>query len=140
MNKIKRLVAMMLAVIMSVTVLPQTQIQIKAATGTASLVNIGQLGTVNIGDKSESGTWLKTLVNNKPVFCLDLGKACHTGDVYVSSTSEISSDSTNAKTAALPCFGAGGGFVFYAGDLIVVLFKIVHGTYQPGIVLQGGRF
>ena len=98
MNKIKRLVAMMLAVIMSVTVLPHTQI--KASTGTASLVNIGQLGTVNIGDKSESGTWLKTLVNNKPVFCLDLGKACHTGDVYVSSTSEISSDSTNAKTAA----------------------------------------
>lgn len=64
---------MMLAVIMSVTVLPHTQI--KASTGTASLVNIGQLGTVNIGDKSESGTWLKTLVNNKPVFCLDLGKA-----------------------------------------------------------------
>ena len=95
MNKIKRLVAMMLAVIMSVTVLPHTQI--KASTGTASLVNIGQLGTVNIGDKSESGTWLKTLVNNKPVFCLDLGKACHTGDVYVSSTSEISSDSTNAN-------------------------------------------
>ena len=88
---------MMLAVIMSVTVLPQTQI--KASTGTASLVNIGQLGTVNIGDKSESGTWLKTLVNKKSVFCLDLGKACHSGDVYVSSTSEIASDSTNAKTA-----------------------------------------
>ena len=30
-------------------------------TGTASLVNIGQLGTVNIGDKSESGTWLKNI-------------------------------------------------------------------------------
>lgn len=41
-----------------------------------------------------------------------------------------------ARTA--PC-GA-GIFCFYAGDLIVVLFKIVHGTYQPGIVLQGGRF
>ena len=27
------------------------------------LVNIGQLGTVNIGEKSESGTWLKTMVN-----------------------------------------------------------------------------
>ena len=33
----------------------------------------------------------------------------------VSSTSEISSDSTNAKTAALPCFGAGGSFVFLCG-------------------------
>ena len=99
MNKIKRIVAVMLAVIMSVTVLPQPVTKVQAATGTASLVNIGQLGTVNIGSKSESGTWLKTMVNGKPVFCLDLGKACHTGDVYISSTSEISSDSSSAKTA-----------------------------------------
>lgn len=90
---------MMLVVIMSITVLPQSATNVNAATGTASLSNIGQLGTVNIGSKSESGTWLKTMVNGKPVFCMDLGKACHTGDVYVSSTSEISSDSSSAKIA-----------------------------------------
>lgn len=90
---------MMLAVIMSITALPQSITKVQAATGTASLVNIGQLGTVTIGSKSESGTWLKTMVNGKAVFCLDLGKACHTGDVYVSSTSEISSDSSSAKTS-----------------------------------------
>ena len=100
MNKLKRILAMMLAVIMSVTVLPQSVTSVHAATGYASLANIGQLGTVNIGNKSESGTWLKTMVNGKAVFCLDLGKACHTGDVYVSSTSQISSDSSSAKTAA----------------------------------------
>lgn len=99
MNKLKRILAMMLAVIMSVTVLPQSVTSVHAATGYASLANIGQLGTVNIGNKSESGTWLKTMVNGKAVFCLDLGKACHTGDVYVSSTSQISSDSSSAKTA-----------------------------------------
>lgn len=97
MKRLKRIMAMVLAVVMSVTVLPQ--MAVNAATGYASLSNIGQLGTVNIGSKSESGTWLKTMVNGKAVFCLDLGKACHTGDVYVSSTSEISSDSSSAKTA-----------------------------------------
>ena len=81
MNKIKRIVAMMLAIVMSITVLPQSTKKVQAATGKASLVNIGRLGTVNIGEKSESGTWLKTMVNGKPVFCKDLGKACHTGDV-----------------------------------------------------------
>ena len=97
MKRLKRIMAMVLAVIMSITVLPQQAVN--AATGYASLSNIGQLGTVNIGSKSESGTWLKTMVNGKAVFCLDLGKACHTGDVYVSSTSEISSDSSSAKNA-----------------------------------------
>ena len=67
MNKIKRIVAMMLAIVMSITVLPQSTKKVQAATGKASLVNIGQLGTVNIGEKSESGTWLKTMVNGKPV-------------------------------------------------------------------------
>lgn len=97
MNKIKRIVAMMLAIVMSITVLPQSTKKVQAATGEASLVNIGRLGTVNIGEKSESGTWLKTMVNGKPVFCQDLGKACHTGDVYVSSNDEISSDNSNKK-------------------------------------------
>ena len=97
MNKIKRIVAMMLAIVMSITVLPQSTKKVQAATGKASLVNIGRLGTVNIGEKSESGTWLKTMVNGKPVFCQDLGKACHTGDVYVSSNDEISSDNSNKK-------------------------------------------
>lgn len=99
MNKLKRMLAMVLAVIMSITVLPQTATKVQAATGYASLANIGQLGTVNIGSKSESGTWLKTMVDGRAVFCLDLGKACHTGDVYVSATSEISSDSSSAKTS-----------------------------------------
>ena len=43
--------------------LPQSTKKVQAATGKASLVNIGRLGTVNIGEKSESGTWLKTMVN-----------------------------------------------------------------------------
>ena len=57
---------------------------VKAASGTASLDSLGKLGTVNVGSKSESGIWLQTLVNEKPVFCMDLGKACHTGYTYKS--------------------------------------------------------
>lgn len=90
---------MVLAVVMTINILPQSIMEVRVATGYASLSNIGQLGTVNIGDKSESGTWYKTMVNGKPVFCLDLGKACHSGDVYVSSSGEISSDSSNKKNA-----------------------------------------
>ena len=41
---------------------------VKAASGTASLDSLGKFGTVNVGSKSESGIWLQTLVNEKPVF------------------------------------------------------------------------
>lgn len=33
------------------------------------------------------------------MFCLDLGKACHTGYTYIASNSTISSDSSNKKNA-----------------------------------------
>lgn len=72
---------------------------VKAASGTASLDSLGKLGTVNVGSKSESGIWLQTLVNEKPVFCMDLGLACHTGYTYISKTKTISSDSSNKKDA-----------------------------------------
>lgn len=59
MNKIKRIVAMMLAIVMSITVLPQSTKKVQAATGKASLVNIGRLGTVNIGEKVKVAHGLK---------------------------------------------------------------------------------
>ena len=93
-NKIKKIIAGMLAVVVTLTtIMPGTVVN--AATGKASLDSLGKLGTVNIGSKSEGGTWLQTLVDDKPVFCLDLGKACHTGYTYVSSEKTISSDSSN---------------------------------------------
>ena len=92
--KIKKIIAGMLAVVVTLTTfMPGTVVN--AATGKASLDSLGKLGTVNIGSKSEGGTWLQTLVDDKPVFCLDLGKACHTGYTYVSSEKTISSDSSN---------------------------------------------
>lgn len=74
-------------------------VTVKAETKNATLSNLGTLGTVKIGSKAESGTWYQTEVAGTPVFCLDLGKACHTGDVYVSSDNTYSSDSKNEKKA-----------------------------------------
>ena len=79
-GKLKRITATILAIATVVTSIPIINV---AAAGNgekkqAGIVTLGKLGTVNIGSKSESGTWVKTLVDGNDVFCLDLGKACHT--------------------------------------------------------------
>lgn len=79
--------------------IPMGSVTVKAETKNVTLSNLGALGTVKIGSKSESGTWYQTEVAGIPVFCLDLGKACHAGDVYVSSDATYSSDSKNEKKA-----------------------------------------
>ena len=90
------MVAGLLATIMITTnVCPM--FPVRAASGVASLESLGKLGTVNIGSKSESGTWLQTQVDSKPVFCMDLGKSCHTGYTYKSESKTISSDDANTK-------------------------------------------
>lgn len=95
-NKMKKMVAGLLAAVMITTnVCPM--VSVSAASGVASLESLGKLGTVNIGSKSESGTWLQTQVDSKPVFCMDLGKACHTGYAYKSESKTISSDDSGTK-------------------------------------------
>lgn len=100
-KKVKRIIAGALAVITIMTAIPMTFVN-AASDGeerTASIESLGKLGTVNIGNKSEGGTWVKTVVGDNDVFCLDLGKACHTGYIYVASNSTISSDSKNKSDA-----------------------------------------
>lgn len=88
-----------MAVIMTIGLIPMGSVTVKAETKNATLSNLGELGKVKIGNKSESGTWYQTEVAGTPVFCMDLGKACHAGDVYVSSDDTYSSNSSNAKKA-----------------------------------------
>ncbi len=100
-GKLKRITATILAIATVVTSIPIINV-VAAGNGEkkqAGIVTLGKLGTVNIGSKSESGTWVKTLVDGNDVFCLDLGKACHTGYTYIASNSTISSDSSNKKNA-----------------------------------------
>ena len=95
-NKMKKMVAGLLAAVM-ITTNFCPMVSVSAASGVASLESLGKLGTVNIGSKSESGTWLQTQVDSKPVFCMDLGKACHTGYAYKSESKTISSDDASTK-------------------------------------------
>lgn len=100
-KKVKRIIAGTLAVITLMTAIPMTFVN-AASDGeerSASIESLGKLGTVNIGNKSEGGTWVKTKVGDNDVFCLNLGKACHTGYIYVASNSTISSDSKNKSDA-----------------------------------------
>lgn len=94
---LNRLLSALLAVIMAIGLIPMGAVTVKAETKNATLSNLGALGTVKIGSKSESGSWYQTEVAGTPVFCLDLGKACHAGDVYESSDATYSSDSKNEK-------------------------------------------
>lgn len=90
---------LLLVLVMLILLMPNETFHIMADTKKATLSNLGKLGSVSIGNKSESGTWYQTQIAGTPVFCLDLGLACHTGDVYISDESTYSSDSSNTKKA-----------------------------------------
>ena len=86
---LNRLLSALLAVIMAIGLIPMGAVTVKAETKNATLSNLGALGTVKIGSKSESGSWYQTEVAGTPVFCLDLGKACHAGDVQINTNDGI---------------------------------------------------
>lgn len=97
-NKVKRVIATMLMLALIIGLVPVNNVVLtKAATSSASLSYLGSLGTVEIGDKSESGNWYQIKVGGNAAFCLDLGLACHSGDTYESETDTYSSDSSNKK-------------------------------------------
>lgn len=96
---LNRLLSAFMVVMMTIGLIPMGVVTVRAETKNATLSNLGTLGTVKIGSKSESGTWYRTEIADTPVFCLDLGKACHSGDVYISSNDTYSSNSKNEKKA-----------------------------------------
>ena len=99
MKRLKKIVSVVLMIAITLSILPVNSVTVKAETDKATLSNLGNLGKVEIGSKSESGTWYQTQVGGKPAFCLDLGKACHSGWTYVSTEKNISSDSSNKSDA-----------------------------------------
>lgn len=100
---INKVIAVVIALALTVGIIPT--VDVRAATSNVTLSNLGSLGTVEIGNKTESGTWYQTKVGNQPAFCMDLGLACHTGDVYESTTKTISSASSNTKNALVARVG-----------------------------------
>jgi hypothetical protein len=112
-KKLKRIISTMLALVLTVTILPQTSVvdvnaaEIKA---TASLPVLGYTKTpTQIGGKEQDEKWLQTNLKigesskNTRVFCLDLGETCRTGDEYsvnyngTSSWNTWTTASTNTK-------------------------------------------
>lgn len=59
---LNRLLSALLAVIMTIGLIPMGSVTVKAETKNATLSNLGALGTVKIGSKAESGTWYQTEV------------------------------------------------------------------------------
>ena len=104
-RKLRKAIAMILAIMLIIGVVPAGSLDLKnvkaADTGTAAFANLGNLGTVNIGSKSESGQWHKIKIGNDAVFCMDLGKSCYTGYSYTSSDEETISSSSNNTGRAL---------------------------------------
>ena len=108
---LKKIICFMLAIALVLTSFPLGRTEeVKAATTTASFRNLGNLGTVKITDsKSESGMWKQTKVTDNvtdsskpkvvPVFCLNLGLACNSGDVYENESGTYSSADSNKKIA-----------------------------------------
>lgn len=97
--KFKRILSFIMTLAILVAVLPQLSVCVYAET--ATLTNLGYLGTVNIGSKTESGKWFKTYVQGKPVFCLDLGKVCHSGDTFSKFSTETISSESDKKEESL---------------------------------------
>lgn len=64
---VNRLLSVLMAVIMTIGLIPMGSVTVKAETKNATLSNLGELGTVKIGNKSESGTWYQTEVAGTPV-------------------------------------------------------------------------
>ena len=85
---------------MAITITTLPQLSTNVCAETAALENLGDLGTVPIGSKEESGNWYKLFIEGEPVFCLDLGKTCHSGDTYEKeSTNTIKSNSEDVATS-----------------------------------------
>lgn len=79
---VNKVMAIVIALTLTAGLIPA--VEVKAETKNATLSNLGSLGTVEIGNKTESGTWYQTKVGGKAAFCMDLGLACQSGDVYES--------------------------------------------------------
>lgn len=92
---IDKVMAIVIALTLTVGLIPA--VEVIAETSNATVSNLGSLGTVEIGTKTESGTWYQTKVGDKAAFCMDLGLACHSGDTYESETDTYSSDSKNTR-------------------------------------------
>ena len=82
-RRIKRFIASFMAVLMAFSVVQITPEKVDAATtATAGVASLGEYGSIKIASKIKDSKWWRLSVGSKNAFCLDLGKACHGGNVF----------------------------------------------------------
>ncbi len=90
----KRVLSFILILSMIAGLCPMEGKEVKADSSSATLQNMGEVGTLTVGTKTKKGNWWKISVGEQDVFCLTLGYTCHRGDVYNSENTSYSSDSS----------------------------------------------
>ena len=99
MNKtMKKILAGVVIFSLLLGICPNRYIKVTAATASATLHNMGELGSLDVGSKTKSGNWWKIFVGDEEVFCLNMGYTCHRGDVYQSQTESYSSDDSGKNS------------------------------------------
>lgn len=97
-QKIRKTAAFLLLAAFVTGLFPQPETQpVKAATKSVSLDNLGEYGSVSIGNKTKSGNWWKMEIGDDTAFCMNLGYTCHTGDAYQSSNATYNSSDSGKK-------------------------------------------
>ncbi len=98
----KKVVSVLLALTLVVGILPTVSSTTTYAASSASLANLGKLGTVNFDSETKTGNWWKISVGGSRVFCMNLGYACHSGDSYaVTSTYDVSTLDSDTEKALI---------------------------------------
>lgn len=93
----KRILSYLLVAVMLAGLCPGYVKEVKAATSSVSLANLGSLGSMTAGSKTKNGKWWMMKVGNKKAFCMNLGYTCHTGDVYQNSSATYNSGDSGKK-------------------------------------------
>lgn len=83
MKKVKRILAFVLVLAITLGIIPSNNIQ--AATQKVDLERLKDYGTVTVGNKSNS-SWFRFNVGDGQAFCMDIGEACHSGYTYESTS------------------------------------------------------
>ena len=97
-QKFRKTAAFLLLAALVTGLFPQQETQpVKAATKSVTLDNLGEHGSVSIGNKTKSGNWWKMEIGDDTAFCMNLGYTCHTGDAYQSSDATYNSSDSGKK-------------------------------------------
>ncbi|MCR5691109.1 MAG: hypothetical protein K6G62_02715, partial [Eubacterium sp.] len=79
----KKIMSLFLVFAMILGIFGTNSLTVKAATTEkVALDGMGSYGSLSIGGKTKTGVWHRMDLGGEDGFCLNLGKACHSGNIY----------------------------------------------------------